>query len=95
MPCHKCLNPAVIKMQHGDLCASHFLSYFEDKVFQTIQDYRLLERNDTICVAASGGKDSLGVWTQRGVIAVTIEGLNCQMNGCPTPQELNRTSYNG
>jgi len=48
-------------MQHGDLCAGHFLSYFEDKVFQTIQDYRLLERNDTICVAASGGKDSLTV----------------------------------
>ncbi len=59
--CTKCEQPAVIELQHGTLCSAHFISYFEHKVFRTIQKFRLIDRNDTICVAASGGKDSLTV----------------------------------
>ncbi|MBI3385030.1 hypothetical protein HY030_02455, partial [Candidatus Gottesmanbacteria bacterium] len=54
-----------------------------------------LNPNQSLEKWIAGGRDSLGVWTQRGVIAVTIEGLNCQMDGCPTPQQLSNTSYNG
>lgn len=61
MNCHKCPEQAVITLQHGSLCKSHFLSYFEEKVFKTIKKFKLLKRNDNICVAASGGKDSLTV----------------------------------
>ena len=61
MDCHQCSHPAVMELQHGSLCANHFLQYFEEKVFKTINSYRLIERNDRICVAASGGKDSLTV----------------------------------
>jgi len=39
----------------------HFIDYFEDKVLKTIKKYQLINRDDTICVAASGGKDSLTV----------------------------------
>src|SRR3989344_6999588 len=61
MVCHKCPEKSVIELQHGDLCKNHFLSYFEEKVFKTITKYNLIERNDRLCVATSGGKDSLTV----------------------------------
>src|SRR3989338_3292792 len=51
-------NKAVIALQHGALCKPHFLQYFEDKVFKTINKYQLIRRNDALCVTASGGKDS-------------------------------------
>ncbi|MBU0456514.1 MAG: TIGR00269 family protein [Nanoarchaeota archaeon] len=61
MGCNKCKSKAVITLQHGSLCKNHFISYFEDKVFKTINKFRLIERNEKICVATSGGKDSLTV----------------------------------
>jgi uncharacterized protein (TIGR00269 family) len=63
MLCHKpqCPAKAVIELQHGALCKNHFISYFEEKVFKTINKNNLLDREDRICVAASGGKDSLTV----------------------------------
>jgi len=61
MKCGKCSNNAVIELQHGLFCQKHFLNYFEEKVFHTISKYRLIDRNDKVCVAASGGKDSLAV----------------------------------
>jgi len=56
--CSKCTKEAVIQLQHGSLCDKHFLNYFEDKVFKTIKKYRMMGREEVICVAASGGKDS-------------------------------------
>lgn len=56
--CSKCGKKAVIELQHGNLCKIHFFNYFEDKVFKTIKKFGLFDRNDKICVAASGGKDS-------------------------------------
>lgn len=59
MNCHKCDDKAVLNLQHGALCKNHFLSYFEEKVFKTINKYQMIKHEDRICVAASGGKDSL------------------------------------
>ncbi|PIN76717.1 TIGR00269 family protein [Candidatus Woesearchaeota archaeon CG10_big_fil_rev_8_21_14_0_10_36_11] len=56
--CIICTKKSVIHLQHGSLCKVHFIRYFEDKVFKTINKYRLIQRDDIICVAASGGKDS-------------------------------------
>jgi len=61
MNCSKCNEKAVICLQHGNLCKQHFLNYFEEKVFKTIKKYQLIDRKDKICIAASGGKDSLTV----------------------------------
>lgn len=61
MHCHKCINSAVISLQHGPICKKHFINYFEDKVFKTINKYQLIGRKEYICVATSGGKDSLTV----------------------------------
>lgn len=56
--CSKCKSKVVITLQHGALCKKHFIYYFEDKVFKTINRYQLFTRKDKVCVAASGGKDS-------------------------------------
>ena len=56
--CSKCGKDGIIKLQHGSLCKNHFLNYFEDKVFKTIKKHKLYDKEDKICVAASGGKDS-------------------------------------
>ena len=61
MDCFKCPEKAVITLQHGSLCAGHFITCFEDKVFKTFRKYNLLRQNDRLCIAASGGKDSLTV----------------------------------
>ncbi|MDP3697984.1 MAG: TIGR00269 family protein [Nanoarchaeota archaeon] len=61
MSCSKCQNSAVIALQHGGLCKNHFIDYFEEKVFKTINKYQLIGRNEKLCVAVSGGKDSLTV----------------------------------
>ena len=60
MKCH-CSQTAVIELQHGPLCKTHFITYFEEKVFKTINKFQLIGRSDVICVATSGGKDSLTV----------------------------------
>ncbi len=58
MNCSKCDKTAVIELQHGALCRNHFIKYFEDKVFNTIKKYHLINQDDKIGVACSGGKDS-------------------------------------
>jgi uncharacterized protein (TIGR00269 family) len=58
MNCLHCKNSGIIKLQHGVLCKTHFSRYFEDKVFKTINQFNLIGREDKICVACSGGKDS-------------------------------------
>lgn len=56
-----CTQNTIIQLQHGSLCKNHFLAYFEERVFKTINKFGLIDRNDRICVATSGGKDSLTV----------------------------------
>ena len=61
MRCNKCPQKSVFSLQHGDSCRNHFIDYFEDKVFRTINKFQLIGRNEKLCVAVSGGKDSLTV----------------------------------
>lgn len=57
----KCEEKAIYEHNNLKLCKTHFLSYFEDKVAKTIKKFNLYEKGDKVCVAASGGKDSLAV----------------------------------
>ncbi|MEM4637904.1 MAG: TIGR00269 family protein [Candidatus Woesearchaeota archaeon] len=61
MKCTKCEEKAVYQGQGQYFCKNHFINYFENKVFKTIKKYNLIEKNDNVCVATSGGKDSLTV----------------------------------
>ncbi len=57
MRCKECPEPAII--ENPQLCQAHFTDYFESKVKKSIDEFGLIERNEKICVAASGGKDSV------------------------------------
>lgn len=61
MKCTKCGEKAVYQGLGQNFCKNHFINYFENKVFRTIKSYELFNKNDTVCVATSGGKDSLAV----------------------------------
>lgn len=61
MKCIKCTQKSVYAGQGQYFCKNHFLAYFENKVFRTIKSYNLINDNDIVCVAASGGKDSTNV----------------------------------
>lgn len=57
-----CNEKPVIQLPSGEkLCKSHFIDYFEGKVFRTIRQFELLDREENLGVALSGGKDSLTV----------------------------------
>ncbi len=60
MVCKFCKEKPVIKLPNSEvaLCKSCYIKYFEKKVKKTISDYKLIQKNDHIVVACSGGKDS-------------------------------------
>src|SRR3989338_6627583 len=60
MVCKNCQERPVIKLTNSNiyLCKNCFIKYFEKKVKKTISDYKLIEKNDNIIIATSGGKDS-------------------------------------
>ena len=57
MQCSLCEKKVVFKSP--SLCSKHFVEYFEDKVQDTIREQDLIPKGSRVCVAASGGKDSL------------------------------------
>ena len=61
MKCTKCEEKAVYQRHGQNFCKTHFLNYFENKVLRAIKRYNLYENGDNVCVAASGGKDSLAL----------------------------------
>ncbi len=59
MFCSKCKEKAVLL--EPVLCKQHFITHFEKKVFDTIRKHGLFSKSDSVCVAASGGKDSTNI----------------------------------
>ncbi len=60
--CSYCKSQAVyVDINQRRCCEKHFLSNFEKKVKTTIKKYKLLDKEDRIAVACSGGKDSTSV----------------------------------
>src|SRR3989338_7501157 len=62
MTCKNCsIKPVYSQISGVKLCRSCFIKYFEKKVIKTIKKYNLIQNNDKIAVAVSGGKDSLSL----------------------------------
>ncbi len=59
MRCSLCTEKAVI--DHPARCEKHFIEGFEERVWETVERFELIKENERICVAASGGKDSLAL----------------------------------
>lgn len=56
--CENCKINPIITVSNIDYCQRCFPKYFERKVVKTISKYKLIEKNDRIGIAVSGGKDS-------------------------------------
>jgi uncharacterized protein (TIGR00269 family) len=64
MKCRKCGDRAVLELRRHNaaFCAPDFLDFFRNQVREAIRRYRMLERDERVLVAVSGGKDSLALW---------------------------------
>ena len=61
MKCNKCENQAVYTRKYSgtSLCSNCFSNSILRKTAKTISKYNMIKNNDVVCVAVSGGKDSL------------------------------------
>jgi tRNA-5-methyluridine54 2-sulfurtransferase len=64
MKCRKCGGAAVLELRRHNaaFCAVDFQDFFRNQVREAIRKYRMLERDERVLVAVSGGKDSLALW---------------------------------
>ena len=75
--CRTCRQPAIIDLprHNANFCAEHFLELCRRQVTKAIEQFHLLERDDKILVAVSGGKDSLAVWDLLIELGYQADGL--------------------
>lgn len=64
MRCKKCRKKAVINLtrHHTAFCRDCFDGFVLDQVRRAIRSHHMLQRQDRVAVAVSGGKDSLALW---------------------------------
>ena len=64
MKCTVCREPAVIDLRrhNSHFCVEHFTTFCRDQTLKAIDEFSMIEPNDSVLVAVSGGKDSLAVW---------------------------------
>jgi len=62
--CRKCGGGAAIELRRHNaaFCSPHFLEFFRKQVAEAIHRHEMFTRDETVLVAVSGGKDSLGLW---------------------------------
>jgi tRNA-5-methyluridine54 2-sulfurtransferase len=75
--CTVCKAPAVIDVRrhNANFCVEHFLRLCRDQVAKAIKDFTMIEREDRVLVAVSGGKDSLAVWDILVELGYQADGL--------------------
>ena len=77
MKCRVCRQPAVIDVprHNANFCAPHFLDMCRRQVRKAIDDFDMLQLDDRILIAVSGGKDSLAVWDMLLDLGYQADGL--------------------
>ncbi|MCP3855573.1 MAG: adenine nucleotide alpha hydrolase family protein [Actinomycetia bacterium] len=77
MKCRVCREPAVIDIRrhNANFCVEHFLRLCRDQVAKAVKDHDMLDPDDRVLVAVSGGKDSLAVWDILLELGYEADGL--------------------
>ena len=75
--CRTCRGPAVIDLprHNANFCAEHFLELCRRQVVKAIEKFDMLQPDDRVLVAVSGGKDSLAVWDLLVDLGYRADGL--------------------
>ncbi|PIE34642.1 MAG: TIGR00269 family protein [Ilumatobacter coccineus] len=75
--CRSCGQPAVIDLprHNANFCADHLIQLCERQVAKAIKDHDMIDPNDRVLVAVSGGKDSLAVWDLLVELGYQADGL--------------------
>jgi tRNA-5-methyluridine54 2-sulfurtransferase len=75
--CTVCREPAVIDVRrhNANFCPEHFLRLCRDQTVKAIDQFDMLEPDDRVLVAVSGGKDSLAVWDILLELGYRADGL--------------------
>lgn len=77
MKCRVCRGPAVVDVRraNANFCTEHFVNFCTEQVRRTIAEFDMLEPDDRVLVAVSGGKDSLAVWDILVRLGYRADGL--------------------
>lgn len=77
MKCRVCRGPAVIDIRrhNANFCPEHFTKLCRDQTEKAIAQFSMLEPDDRVLVAVSGGKDSLAVWDILLELGYDAEGF--------------------
>jgi tRNA-5-methyluridine54 2-sulfurtransferase len=75
--CRVCRQPAIIDLprHNANFCAEHLLQLCRRQVEKAIADHSMVQPDDRILVAVSGGKDSLAVWDILLDLGYQADGL--------------------
>lgn len=75
--CRTCRAPAIIDLprHNAHFCAEHFLQLCRRQVTKAVEQFEMLNADDKVLVAVSGGKDSLAVWDMLVELGYHADGL--------------------
>ncbi|MBI4591318.1 MAG: adenine nucleotide alpha hydrolase family protein [Candidatus Rokubacteria bacterium] len=64
MKCRKCGGLAAVELRRHNaaFCPPDFIAFFRNQVSEAVRRHRMFTREESVLVAVSGGKDSLGLW---------------------------------
>ena len=75
--CKVCKGPAVIDLprHNAHFCAEHLQQLCRRQMARAIDDFDMIQPDDRVLVAVSGGKDSLAVWDMLVEAGYRADGL--------------------
>lgn len=75
--CRVCKQPAIIDLprHNAHFCADHLVQLCQRQVDKAIKDFDMIDPDDRVLVAVSGGKDSLALWDLLIDRGYRVDGL--------------------
>lgn len=81
MKCRRCKATAIIDLPSHNFafCQDCFIQFFEKQVQKGIEQYNLIEKDEKVLVALSGGKDSLALVLVLSRLGYNVTGLHIDL----------------